>query len=95
MLTKNKNLEDFDYKDRNIPTFLLSEGKTGEQYQIISIKDCNRLERLTDLGLIPGAHLTITQRLASSFVIRVKNCDIAISPEIISAIQVIPWKNSA
>ena len=94
MLTKNKKVEGPDKTNSDIPAFFLSEGKTGEQYQIISIKDCNRLERLTDLGLIPGAHLTIVQRLASSFVVTVKNCDVAISPEITSAILVIPWKNN-
>jgi len=94
MVTKNEKQENFDINN-NTPAFLLSEGKTGEQYQIVSIRDCNRLDRLTDLGLIPGAHLTIVQRLANSFVVKVKNSDIAISPEITSAIQVIPWKTDA
>ena len=76
------------------PSFFLSEGKKGEQYLIIAIKGCNRLQRLTDLGLVPGAYLRITQQLARSLVITVKGCDIAISPEIASVILVTPWKNN-
>jgi len=94
MLAKNETQEDSDTTKCNVPALFLSEGKIGEQYQIIAIKDCNRLERLTDLGIIPGAHLTIVQRLASAFVVTVKNCDIAISPEITSAILVVPWKSN-
>ncbi|MDR2856117.1 MAG: metal-dependent transcriptional regulator [Methanomicrobiales archaeon] len=86
-----------DKKDshHDTPPFFLSQGKKGEQYEIIAIKGCNRLQRLTDLGLIPGAHLRITQQLARSLVVTVKDCDIAISPEIASVILVTPWKNNA
>jgi len=76
-------------------SFFLSEGKKGEEYQIIAIKGCNRLQRLTDLGLIPSARLRITQKLARSLVVTVKDCDIAISPEIASVILVTPWKSNA
>lgn len=79
----------------DIPPFFLSEGKKGEHYQIVAIKGSNRLQRLTDLGLVPGAYLRITQQLARSLVVTVKDCDIAISPEIASVILVTPWKNSA
>jgi Fe2+ transport system protein FeoA len=94
MLAKNKKQESSGKTNSDTPAFFLSEGKRGDEYQIVSIKDCNRLDRLTDLGLIPGAHLTIVQRLASSFVVTVKICDISISPEITSAILVIPWKKN-
>jgi DtxR family Mn-dependent transcriptional regulator len=85
-----------DKKDSHydIPPFFLSEGQKGEQYQIIAIKGCNRLQRLTDLGLVPGAYLRITQQLARSLVVTVKDCDIAISPEIASVILVTPWNNN-
>jgi len=94
MLAKNETQEDSDNTNCDVSALFLSEGRTGELYQIIAIKDCNRLQRLTDLGIIPGAHLTIVQRLANSFVITVKDSDIAISPEITSAILVIPWKSN-
>ena len=92
MSNKQKRRLDDKYDDAS--TFFLSEGKIGEQYQIIAIKGCNRLERLTDLGLVPGACLRITQRLARSLVVTVKSCDIAISPEIAASILVVPWKNN-
>jgi len=95
MFTKNDKQESSDKTNSDDPAFFLSEGKIGKQYKIVSLHDCNRVERLTDLGLIPGAHLTIVQRLASSFVITVKNCDIAISPEITSSILVVPWTSDA
>ena len=86
-----------DRKDSHddTPSFFLSEGKKGEQYQIVAIKGCNRLQRLTDLGLVPSAHLRITQKLARSLVVTVKDCDIALSPEIASVILVTPWKSNA
>ena len=91
---KRREKRSFHVQHGAVPAFFLSEGKIGEQYQIVAIKGCNRLERLTDLGLVPGACLRITQRLARSLVITVKSCDIAISPEIAAAILVVPWKNN-
>jgi DtxR family Mn-dependent transcriptional regulator len=55
--------------------------------QCIHGKAC--AQRLLDLGLVPGEHATIRRKLSNgALVVQVKGCDVAVSPEIASAIGV-------
>ncbi|MDP3563907.1 MAG: metal-dependent transcriptional regulator [Methanoregula sp.] len=78
-------------------------GKTGEFCQSPSIADFSEgdeviiqcihgracAQRLLDLGLVPGERVTIRRKLSNgALVVQVKGCDVAVSPEIASAIGV-------
>lgn len=67
---------------------ILSECREGETVCITAVKGCGRAERLADLGLIPGEEILVHRRLAKTFLVQVKGCDIAISAEIASSVLV-------
>lgn len=66
----------------------LAHCKNGEHVVIEAVKGCGRALRLADLGLVPGERIVVQQRMADTLLIRVKDCDIAISPEIARAVLV-------
>jgi len=70
----SRSLVDFEEGERLVVTTLLGRG-------------CSK--RLMDLGLVPGQRVVIRRKLRNrSIVVQVKDCDIALSPEIASAICV-------
>lgn len=66
----------------------LADCMQGESVTIKAVKGCGRALRLADLGLVPGERVIIQQRMADTMLIRVKECDIAISPEIARAVLI-------
>lgn len=66
----------------------LSDCQNGDAVVVTGIKGCGRALRLADLGIVPGEKVTIKQRMAETLLIRVKGCDIAISPEIARSVLV-------
>ena len=66
----------------------LADCAPGENAVIEGIRGCGRAMRLADLGLVPGEVVVIRQRMADTMLVRVKDCDIAISPEIARAVLV-------
>ncbi len=61
----------------------------GDVVEVAMIRRFGRNRRLMDLGVLPGERLQIRRRLHNrSIVIRVKGCDIAVSPEIAASILV-------
>jgi len=68
------NLLDFEEGDRLYVTMIRRPG-------------CNR--RLIDLGIVPGQEIQLKRKLRNqAVVVRVKGCDVAISPEIAGAVLV-------
>ena len=66
----------------------LTDCPPGEDLVIEAIRGCRRELRLADLGLVPGEHIRVMERMADTLLIRVKDCDIAISPEIARSVLV-------
>ncbi len=66
----------------------LADCAQGDVVRIDAIRGCGRGGRLADLGLIPGEEVTVRQRMADTLLIRVKDCDIAISPEIARSVLI-------
>jgi DtxR family Mn-dependent transcriptional regulator len=66
----------------------LADCAHGDVVKIDAIRGCGRGGRLADLGLIPGEKVMVKQRMADTLLIRVKDCDIAISPEIARSVLV-------
>lgn len=66
----------------------LSDCQNGDTVVVTGIKGCGRALRLADLGIVPGEKITIKQCMAETLLIRVKGCDIAISPEIARSVLV-------
>jgi DtxR family Mn-dependent transcriptional regulator len=66
----------------------LADCRPNEQVVIEGIKGCGRALRLADLGLVPGQQVRVLERMANTMLIRVKDCDIAISPEIARSVLV-------
>jgi DtxR family transcriptional regulator, Mn-dependent transcriptional regulator len=67
----------------------LLEFEEGDTLYVTMIRQpgCNR--RLIDLGLVPGQEIQLRRKLRNqAVVVRVKECDVAISPEIAGAILV-------
>ncbi|MEI7648680.1 MAG: metal-dependent transcriptional regulator [Methanomicrobiales archaeon] len=61
----------------------------GEEVIIQCINGRACAQRLLDLGLVPGERATIKRKLSNgALVVQVKGCDVAVSPEIASAIGV-------
>jgi len=61
----------------------------GEQLIVRDILGQKCAKRLLDLGVVPGQKVTIKRKLRNrSLVVQVKDCDVALSPEIASAICV-------
>ena len=67
---------------------ILSDCLEGQRVTIEAVKGGGRAERLADLGLIPGEEVLIRRRMAKTFLIQVKGCDIAISVDIAKMILV-------
>ncbi|MDD3573847.1 MAG: metal-dependent transcriptional regulator [Methanospirillum sp.] len=66
----------------------LADCSHGDKVRIDAIRGCGRGGRLADLGLIPGERVTVKRRMADTLLINVKDCDIAISPEIARSVLV-------
>jgi DtxR family transcriptional regulator, Mn-dependent transcriptional regulator len=68
----------------------LTNFEEGEMVTVEMIRGCHNLGRLLDLGILPGEPLEIRQRLPNrAVVVRVKGCDIALSPEVAASILVV------
>jgi DtxR family Mn-dependent transcriptional regulator len=67
----------------------ISEFSEGEEVIIQCIHGRACAQRLLDLGLVPGERAVIKRKLSNgAVVVQVKGCDVAVSPEIASAIGV-------
>ncbi|NLB00250.1 MAG: metal-dependent transcriptional regulator [Methanomicrobiales archaeon] len=67
----------------------LLDCKEGDTVLVAMIQRPGRNKRLLDLGIFPGETIQIRRKLPNlSVVVRVKGCDIAISPEIARSILV-------
>ncbi len=67
----------------------ISDFSEGEEVIIQCIHGRACAQRLLDLGLVPGERATIKRKLSNgALVVQVKGCDVAVSPEIASAIGV-------
>jgi DtxR family Mn-dependent transcriptional regulator len=67
----------------------LADCDEGDRVVVSSISGKSCAKRLLDLGVVPGQELSIKRKLSNrSLVIQVKGCDVALSPEIASAISV-------
>lgn len=67
----------------------LLDCKEGDTVRVAMIRGPRRNRRLLDLGIFPGEIVQIRRKLPNrSVVVRVKDCDIAISPEIATSIVV-------
>ena len=67
----------------------ISDYSEGEEVIIQCIHGRACAQRLLDLGLVPGERATIKRKLSNgALVVQVKGCDVAVSPEIASAIGV-------
>ena len=67
----------------------LLDCKEGDTVRVAMIRGPRRNRRLLDLGIFPGEIVQIRRKLPNrSVVVRVKGCDIAISPEIAMSIIV-------
>jgi len=67
----------------------ISDFSEGEEVVIQCIHGRACAQRLLDLGLVPGERATIRRKLSNgALVVQVKGCDVAVSPEIASAIGV-------
>ena len=67
----------------------ISDCAEGENIIIHCIHGRACAKRLLDLGMVPGEHASIKRKLPNgALVVQVKGCDVALSPEIASAIGV-------
>jgi DtxR family Mn-dependent transcriptional regulator len=67
----------------------ISDFSEGEEVIIQCIHGRGCAQRLLDLGLVPGERAIIKRKLSNgALVVQVKGCDVAVSPEIASAIGV-------
>lgn len=67
----------------------LADSNEGERVVIRAISGQSYIKRLLDLGVVPGQEISIKRKLSNrSLVVQVKGCDVALSPEIASAIYV-------
>jgi DtxR family Mn-dependent transcriptional regulator len=67
----------------------ISDCAEGENVIIHSIHGRGCTKRLLDLGMVPGERASIKRKLSNgALVVQVKGCDVALSPEIASAIGV-------
>ncbi len=75
-------------RGRDASTLLL-DCKEGDTVRVAMMRGPRRHRRLLDLGIFPGEIVQIRRKLPNnSVVVRVKGCDIAISPEIAASIIV-------
>ena len=67
----------------------LADCEEGDRVFVRSISGRSCAKRLLDLGVVPGQPVSIKRKLSNrSLVVQVKACDVALSPEIASAIFV-------
>jgi DtxR family transcriptional regulator, Mn-dependent transcriptional regulator len=67
----------------------LADCEEGDQVVVCAISGRSCAKRLLDLGVVPGQQVSIKRKLSNrSLVVQVKSCDVALSPEIASAIFV-------
>lgn len=67
----------------------ISDCDEGENVIIHCIHGRAGAKRLLDLGMVPGEHASIKRKLSDgALVVQIKGCDVALSPEIASAIGV-------
>jgi len=67
----------------------LADSNEGERVVVRAISGQSYIKRLLDLGVVPGQEISIKRKLSNrSLVVQVKGCDVALSPEIASAIYV-------
>ena len=67
----------------------LADCEEGDQVVVCAISGRSCAKRLLDLGVVPGQQVSIKRKLSNrSLVVQVKACDVALSPEIASAIFV-------
>jgi DtxR family transcriptional regulator, Mn-dependent transcriptional regulator len=67
----------------------IADFSEGDEVIILCIHGRACAQRLLDLGLVPGERATIRRKLSNgALVVLVKGCDVAVSPEIASAIGV-------
>jgi len=77
-------VEDYDCKCPSI-----SDCEEGENVIIHCIHGRACAKRLLDLGMVPGERASVKRKLSDgALVVQVKGCDVALSPEIASAIGV-------
>ena len=82
--TASGAVEDYECKCPSI-----SDCAEGEQVIIHCIHGRACAKRLLDLGMVPGERASIKRKLSDgALVVQVKGCDVALSPEIASAIGV-------
>lgn len=86
--SKDPSLEDSMNTPQSEECRILSECEEGVRICIKAVKGCGRVERLADLGLIPGEEVLIKRKMAKTVLIQVKGCDIAISADIAKMILV-------
>ena len=67
----------------------LADCEEGDRVVVCAISGWSCAKRLLDLGVVPGQQVSIKRKLSNrSLVVQVKSCDVALSPEIASAIFV-------
>jgi len=75
--------------DENCECPSISDCEEGENVIIHCIHGRACAKRLLDLGMVPGQRVSIKRKLSNgALVVQVKGCDVALSPEIASAIGV-------
>ena len=71
------------------PMIPLVECSEGSLLHVASIQEFGKHSRLLDMGIIPGELITLRRRLGNNaVVVKVKECEIALSPEVASSIMV-------
>jgi len=70
-------------------TLTLLEAEEGDSLVITCVRCRGSGGRLQDLGLFPGTEITVVRKIpGNGIVVRVKECDIALSPEVAAFILV-------
>lgn len=81
--TNHKNLT------QKSPMVPLVECAEGSLLHVATIQEFAKHSRLLDMGIIPGELITLRRRLGNNaVVVKVKECEIALSPEVASSILV-------
>jgi DtxR family transcriptional regulator, Mn-dependent transcriptional regulator len=76
-------------EEKNCQCPSIADCSEGENVAIHCIHGRACAKRILDLGMVPGEHITIKRKLSNgALVVQVKGCDVALSPEIASAIGV-------
>jgi len=67
----------------------LADVPEGTDLRVVTVRCRGGYERLADLGILPGETIRVVHILNhKAVVVRVKGCDVALSPEIASSILV-------